>query len=26
MEPAAMLAGQLTLIGGGNAFEFGVIF
>ena len=26
MEPAAMLAGQLTLIGGGIAFAFGVIF
>jgi hypothetical protein len=26
MEPAAMLAGQLTLIGGGIAFAFGVLF
>lgn len=26
MEPAALLAGQITLIGGGIAFAFGVLF
>lgn len=26
MEPAAILAGQITLIGGGIAFAFGVLF